>query len=51
MIEKIWIATRRYAKRQMTWFRKASYIQWFSFEQQLGYNMNRVTDFIRKKMG
>ena len=29
-IEKIKTNTRRYAKRQMTWFRKDTRIQWFS---------------------
>lgn len=51
LTERIFIATRQYAKRQMTWFRKASYIQWFPFDENSGYNMNCVTDFIMKKWG
>jgi len=33
MIEKIKINSRRYAKRQLTWFRKDSRIQWFNIEE------------------
>lgn len=51
MEELICIATRQYAKRQMTWFRKAAYIQWFPFNQDSGYNIQCVTDFIKKEMG
>lgn len=51
LTERIFIATRQYAKRQMTWFRKASYIQWFPFDEDSGYNMSCVTDFIKKKWG
>ena len=28
--EAIWIATRQYAKRQLTWFRKEKGVRWFS---------------------
>ena len=34
MIEKIQQKTRNYAKRQLTWFRKESGIQWFAPEQK-----------------
>lgn len=51
MEELICIATRQYAKRQMTWFRRASYIEWFPFDQDSGYNIQCVTDFIKKEMG
>ena len=29
-VEQIWINTRQYAKRQMTWFKKDKMIKWFS---------------------
>ena len=37
--------TRRFAKRQMTWFRKNPSIQWFDYN----YNLNDITDYINKK--
>jgi len=46
-LEQIYRATRRYAKRQMTWFRKASYIQWFPFEPESGYNINGITEVVK----
>ena len=49
--EKIFIATRQYAKRQMTWFRKGSYIQWFHFDPDLGYNIPLITNFIKGNIG
>lgn len=33
MIEKLKMETRRYAKRQMTWFRREEKIQWYSKEE------------------
>lgn len=51
MEELICIATRQYAKRQMTWFRRASYIEWFPFDRDSGYNIQCVTDFITKELG
>ena len=50
MVEKIIFATRRYAKRQMTWFRKTSYIQWFPFTANSGYNKVDIFDFVKGKM-
>lgn len=35
MIEKIKMETRRYAKRQMTWFRKIQEIQWIDGKQSM----------------
>jgi tRNA dimethylallyltransferase len=46
-LEQIYRATRRYAKRQMTWFRKASYIQWFPFQPESGYNINGITEVVK----
>ncbi len=51
MEELICIATRQYAKRQMTWFRRAGYIEWFPFDRDSGYNIQCVTDFIMKELG
>ena len=31
--ERIKIRTRRFAKRQMTWYRRMPYIRWFEKEQ------------------
>jgi len=41
-IERIFFATRQYAKRQMTWFRSISDIEWFSYYSETGYNSNRM---------
>lgn len=46
MIERISIETRRYAKRQMTWFRKIDYIRWFPFHPNLRYNTKSITDYV-----
>jgi tRNA dimethylallyltransferase len=37
--------TRRFAKRQMTWFRKNPSIKWFDYN----YNLNDIIDYINKK--
>lgn len=47
--ERIVVETRRYAKRQMTWFRKLDYIRWFPFHPNLRYNTNSITDFVWEK--
>ena len=44
-IEKIKTNTRRYAKRQMTWFRKDKEIQWFDHD-----NLNGMVDFVKTKL-
>ena len=38
--------TRRFAKRQNTWFKKDKEIKWFDYE----YDINNVVDFINKNM-
>jgi len=43
-IEKIKTNTRRYAKRQMTWFRRDKEINWFDYT-----NINSMIDFIEKQ--
>lgn len=37
-VENIKINTRRYAKRQMTWFCKDKEIQWFDAEKELQWD-------------
>lgn len=45
-IEKIKTNTRRYAKRQMTWFRKDSDITWFKPEE-----VGEVIGYLEKRLG
>ena len=51
MVQDIFVATRRYAKRQMTWFRRSPYIQWFPFDAESGYNTSSIFSFVKKKLG
>lgn len=44
-VDKIKINTRRYAKRQMTWFRKNDEYNWFSINV-----VNQIIEFINQKM-
>ena len=44
MIEKIKIMTRRYAKRQLTWFRKYKDICWINGLQDRNDNLNLIID-------
>lgn len=44
-VEKIKTNTRRYAKRQMTWFRKDKEIQWFDYE-----DIEDMVDFVERKV-
>lgn len=44
-IEKIKTNTRRYAKRQMTWFRKDKDMHWFDFD-----DVNGIVDFVKMKL-
>jgi tRNA dimethylallyltransferase len=38
--------TRRYAKRQMTWFRKMEHIQWVQFPYDVGALIRTIRDFL-----
>lgn len=38
--------SRRFAKRQMTWFKKDDTISWFDYE----YKFNKLTDYLNKKI-
>ena len=42
MIEKIKMETRRYAKRQLTWFRKNKQTVWLDAEDTLQNNIHRI---------
>lgn len=44
-MEEIKKNTRRYAKRQLTWYKKVKKIQWF-----ITYNENEIIDYIKKKI-
>ncbi|MCB1043871.1 MAG: tRNA (adenosine(37)-N6)-dimethylallyltransferase MiaA [Acidobacteria bacterium] len=46
--QQMYIATRRYAKRQMTWFRKVPYIQWFPYCTRSGYNKDLIVSSIHR---
>lgn len=45
-VEEIKKNTRRFAKRQLTWFRKDLSIQWFDYQTP----PQKITDFIEKKI-
>lgn len=51
LTSRIIITTGRYAKRQMTWFQKVSYIQWFPFLPKSGYNISDILAFVNSKLG
>jgi len=35
MVEKLYIASRHYAKRQMTWFKRNKEIRWFKSDDHV----------------
>jgi tRNA dimethylallyltransferase len=45
-IEEIKKNTRRFAKRQITWFKRDSEIKWFDFHE----NIKNITNFIDNKI-
>jgi tRNA dimethylallyltransferase len=45
-IEEIKKNTRRFAKRQLTWYRKDNEITWFDFTE----NKHNIIDFIKAKI-
>lgn len=47
MIEKIKQESRRYAKRQLTWFRKNKETVWLNVEEGIEYNINRILEEIK----
>ena len=44
MIEKIKLETRKYAKRQMTWFRKNKEGVWLDCENDIHDNIQKIID-------
>lgn len=46
MIEKIKMETRRYAKRQITWFKKNKDTYWLNGEDSLDKNINIIIESI-----
>ena len=42
MIEKLKMETRRYAKRQLTWFRKNKEIYWLDETENINDNVNTI---------
>lgn len=49
MIEKIKMETRRYAKRQLTWFRKNKQTIWLNGEENIQNNINIILEGINWK--
>ena len=47
MIEKIKQESRRYAKRQLTWFRKIENIEWLDALQPAQNNVNIILEGIK----
>ena len=46
MVEKIKMETRRYAKRQLTWFRKNKQTIWLNAEDDMQTNIKNILDNI-----
>jgi len=46
MIEKIKMETRRYAKRQLTWFRKNKETIWLDATKEKKYNISEIINYI-----
>lgn len=44
-VEEIKKNTRRYAKRQLTWYRRDAHVHWFDYQ-----NTNQIVDFISKEI-
>lgn len=44
-IEEIKKNTRRYAKRQLTWYKKEKKLQWF-----IAYHENEIVEYVKKKL-
>jgi len=46
LFDRIYFATRRYAKRQMTWFRKVPYVSWFAYKACSGYDIEDMMKMV-----
>ena len=44
MIEKIKMESRRYAKRQITWFKKDKDTCWLDGEEEIRNNINKILE-------
>ena len=49
MTERAVIATRQYAKRQLTWLRGEENAQWFEYDA--GKTCTRITDWLQQQLG
>ena len=50
MVKKLYIATRHYAKRQMTWFKRNKKIKWFTLNGVEGFKpteFKKITEYVR----
>ena len=47
MIEKIKMETRRYAKRQLTWFRRNNQIKWINGLDDIQNNVNIILEGVK----
>lgn len=47
MIEKIKMETRRYAKRQITWFKKTEGALWIEAQEQIENNIDIITNTLK----
>ena len=46
MIEKLKMESRRYAKRQITWFKKNKELYWINGEEVIEKNLNKVLQLL-----
>ena len=46
MIEKIKMESRRYAKRQITWFKKDKETIWLDGQQDINENIYKILDIL-----
>jgi len=47
MVENIKMETRRYAKRQLTWFRKYKDIHWLDGNLDIDENIDIILEYIK----
>lgn len=47
MVEKIKMETRRYAKRQTTWFKKTEGALWIEAQEQIENNIDIITNTLK----
>jgi len=50
MVEAIKRNTRRYAKRQMTWFKNTKGVEWFDLSQGLDETANKIEEYISRNL-